>query len=978
MISTAFRASTGRLALCFATLLLATPAVAGTARANHFDVHVVRDSGDKIVLDYSVTGYQTRAAGVIAGAPRVELMLDREARMEHQVGNPAVPILARSLVIPGDAAMTAKVVDSHYYEVKNVDLAPSKGNLLRNVDPADVPFEFGAVYQKDAFYPGKLVDTGKPYILRDQRGLVVTAFPFQYNPVTRTLRVYDRMRVEVSRTGPAKINPMAATRRLHPSASFSRFYSRHFLNAPAPTRGEMEEGGMLIIAYDDWLPNVQPLVDHKNSIGIPTTAVGVSEIGNDSASIKAYIQNAYDSGDLSFVLLVGDAAQVATLTSGSGWSSASSDPSYSKLAGNDDYPDIYVGRFSAETAADVDTQVERTVDYETMPATTQDWFKKGIGLASSEGPGDNNEYDYEHIGNIRDRLLDYGYTSIDEIYDPGARSSDITAAIDEGRGIINYCGHGDVTMWASAGTFTNSNVNNLDNAGTLPFIVSVACLVGVFDGNTCFAESWLRATNDAGEPTGAVAFWGASISQAWNPPMYAQDAVDDTLISESNFTVGGILFGGAAKMMDAYGSDGVTEFNAWHIFGDPSLRIFGIPVPPTGMYIKQSAVLSATGDAGGPFTPASITYTLENRGEQPLDYTVAADESWISVSPASGTLASGATVDVEVSIGSDANPLTNGDYTGTVTFTNTTDHEGDTTRDVALSVGIPDLQHEWPLDQDPGWTVEGQWGFGTPTGAGGASGQSAGGSKDPTSGHTGSNVYGYNLSGNYGNNLGEESLTSEAIDCSGLTRVSIKFWRWLGVEQGIYDHASVRVSTDGANWTTVWENTGEVADSDWTQQEVDISEIADGQPTVYVRWTMGTTDESYVFCGWNIDDIELWGLGSLDCADTDGDGFSDVACGGEDCDDTDYDVRPNAVEICDDQIDNNCDEAIDDQDVACGGGGNTDGGIDNGDGGGTGANGGSGADCGCRVGGEPATGDLAGGLLLLGLGLILVRRRRRD
>ena len=46
---------------------------------------------------------------------------------------------------------------------------------------------------------------------------------------------------------------------------------------------------------------------------------------------KAYIQDFYDTTDLEFVLLVGDAAQVATPTASGG----ASDPSYAKVAGAD-------------------------------------------------------------------------------------------------------------------------------------------------------------------------------------------------------------------------------------------------------------------------------------------------------------------------------------------------------------------------------------------------------------------------------------------------------------------------------------------------------------------------------------------------------------------------------------------------------------------------------------------------------------------
>ncbi len=170
----------------------------------------------------------------------------------------------------------------------------------------------------------------------------------------------------------------------------------------------------------------------------------------------------------------------------------------------------------------------------------------------------------------------------------------------------------------------------------------------------------------------------------------------------------------------------------------------------------------------------------------------------------------------------------------------------------------------FPLDSDPGWTTEGQWAWGQPTGGGGQYGE-----PDPTSGHTGPNVYGYNLSGDYTNGMSETHLTSAAIDCSDLEGAHLTFWRWLGVEQPTYDHAYVRVSNNGSNWITLWSNSAEVADSSWQFQEFDIASVADGQSTVYLRWTMGTTDGSWQYCGWNIDDIEITGLqtggGEGDC-----------------------------------------------------------------------------------------------------------------
>ncbi len=46
------------------------------------------------------------------------------------------------------------------------------------------------------------------------------------------------------------------------------------------------------------------------------------------------------------------------------------------------------------------------------------------------------------MDSIKSRLLNAGYTQVDSIYDPGASASSVTNSLNQGTGIINYCGHG--------------------------------------------------------------------------------------------------------------------------------------------------------------------------------------------------------------------------------------------------------------------------------------------------------------------------------------------------------------------------------------------------------------------------------------------------------------------------------------------------------------------------------------------------------
>ncbi len=179
----------------------------------------------------------------------------------------------------------------------------------------------------------------------------------------------------------------------------------------------------------------------------------------------------------------------------------------------------------------------------------------------------------------------------------------------------------------------------------------------------------------------------------------------------------------------------------------------------------------------------------------------------------------------------------------------------------------------FPLNTDEGWAGVGGWAWGVPTGGAGTSGAG-----DPISGFTGLNVWGYNLLGGYPNNLGVEHLTTTAVNCTGRTGVRVNFQRWLGVESASFDHAAVDVSSDGVLWTNVWDHIGGAIDeSSWNAQSIDISAVADNQPTVFVRWAMGTTDGSVTYHGWNIDDVEFTSLIVLACqGDADSDGDTDL------------------------------------------------------------------------------------------------------
>ena len=213
--------------------------------------------------------------------------------------------------------------------------------------------------------------------------------------------------------------------------------------------------------------------------------IDIASIGNNQEALKTYIEEYYHSHNLTYVLFVGDHQHIPAYLDAS--LSGYSDNYYGYIEGDDSYPEVFVGRFSAENQNQVTTQVNRVIQYEQNPVISEA-YSNSVGVGSSEGPGDDGEYDYQHLRNIRSGLLDYTYTFGYELYDGSQggedaegnpNASDLHVLLQEGMGLINYTGHGSSFSCSSSG-YNSSDVNQLTNTDVHPFFWSVACVNGDF------------------------------------------------------------------------------------------------------------------------------------------------------------------------------------------------------------------------------------------------------------------------------------------------------------------------------------------------------------------------------------------------------------------------------------------------------------------------------------------------------------------
>ena len=555
--------------------------------------NVLEKQENALIVEFTLPAYQLFDFKSLNGEMHQKIMAS-EAVAILKKGFPEVLKFSTNVQMPNKGVSSIDILSTSNVIKSNINLIPSKGNLYRNVNPDDIPFEKAEVYNQNKLYPGSLAIGNTPYIQRDVRGQTITIFPFQYNPVLKDLTISNKVVFKINfDTKITGENEMEGARKSAYNQHLEEIYKRRYLNTNLKGITSLgEEGTLLIISSSDYMSSLSSYIEWKRQAGFVVEAVDIATIGNNQNSIYNYVKNYYQQNpDFLYLLLVGDHQKINAYNCGStgGWMSEIkwSDAKYGLISNSSDwYPDIYVGRLSPTNLSTLDVMINRNLEYDMNPEIS-DYYKRAIGLGSNEGAGygDDGEADWQHLRNIRTDLLNFGYTEVYEFYDGSHGGQDangnpnsnmVSNAVNAGVGFFNYTGHGDQNTCIT-GNYNSTHINNSSNNGKYPFVISVACNNGTFTTGTCISETWQRASN-LGTPTGAIASAGSSILMSWAPPMATQDEIVDILVesytNNQMRTLGGLFYSGQMKMLDDYsGSSGREVIETWVFFGDPSTMI---------------------------------------------------------------------------------------------------------------------------------------------------------------------------------------------------------------------------------------------------------------------------------------------------------------------------------------------------------------------------------------------------------------------
>jgi gingipain R len=560
---------------------------------------ILSDKSYQTIIDVQVGDIQQQKVQTPNGE-EVKILVDKGTQW-LKAGAPDVPKLSFSIIIPNQKNSSITVLESEFTDIQNIAVAPSKGKLYRNQLPSTIPFTYGEEYNKNAFFPSTLAQLNAPYILRDFRGQTIHVNPVQYNPATKTLRVYHRIKVKVEYNGVSLTNVLPE--RPRPTSvveDFDNIYSNRFLNyKTTATRYTplTQVGKLLVLCPANYLDEIKPYIQWKEMKGMQTILVNTDTMtgGVNEPTVLNLVSQYYASQQIAYLLIVGDHPNVPTRNADNMQFPSllgPSDNGYAYQSGNDHYPEFIVGRFSGENKGDIATQVKRTLIYEKTPNTSSAWAQNQVGIASDQGPGDDFQMDYEHIRNVMDSNKNqYSYLTNIELYDgsqggndaPGSpQPNDLITAINDGIGLLNYCGHGSDNACSTTG-FSSADVASLTNTdGKWPFMFVTACLNGNFTFGTCIAETLLRERDANQNPKGAIATLMSTILQSWDPPMQGQDEMNAILRgarpNNKKNTFGALAMNGCMSVNDEYNTaadpDGGNEItDTWTVFGDPTLVV---------------------------------------------------------------------------------------------------------------------------------------------------------------------------------------------------------------------------------------------------------------------------------------------------------------------------------------------------------------------------------------------------------------------
>ncbi len=584
--------------------------------AQHYNI--TRNDFEQVKITFTTAELQTKTVKTDRG-DFTQISMD-DYYPSTEVGKPQLPTMVQLLQIPVCDSVIAVVKNAQY-----VELDASECGIEKAILPAQPSYPKSyrgertfamdqTIYSKNDFYAQPLVRVEKAGIMRDVCLANIYVSPMMYNPVTKKVRLYKSVEVEISFVNAN----LPATYELQ-----TRYGSPMFQTAaaavanPMPrTRDEFAQAPIkyLIVAHSMFSGNedLQNFVNWKKRMGYLVEVAYTSDanVGTTNTSIKNFIKSKYTNATAedpapTFLLLVGDHAQIPA-TSSTELNSHITDLYFATWTSGDNIPDCYYGRFSAENASHLTPQIEKTLMYEQYTMPDPSYLGNAVLIAGTDSYWSSTHADgqinYIYNNYMNPTSTTHNYTTVyKHNYNCSSQAATIRSEIGAGCSWANYTAHGEENGWSDP-SFKTTNVSSMNNADKYGVMIGNCCLTGTFNySSPCFGETLLRTSGK-----GAMAYIGASEVSYWDEDAYwavgkrnsvtanmtynaanlgAYDRIFHTHDEDHanwNTSIGAFLQGGNLAVQSSSSSKKKYYWEIYHLFGDPSIKPYmGIPATMT-------------------------------------------------------------------------------------------------------------------------------------------------------------------------------------------------------------------------------------------------------------------------------------------------------------------------------------------------------------------------------------------------------------
>ena len=533
-------------------------------------------------------------------------------------GEPQIPVVNQLIAIPFGATPSIRV--THYsttdYNLEDYGihtLSPRQPDVFKDENPENVPFAYNeAAYQTRGLRSEPVARVGLEGTMRGVRVGQMSIEPVSYDPVSNTIRVFNDIEVEVRFDG---ANTRATEElfvktyspyftgiydQLFNGRGLRDIYNEHPDLWAAPVK-------MLVIANRMFEDCIQNWVAWKTLKGIYVDVNYTDVIGTTAEEIQSFIRAKYAQDAPTFLMIMGDQAQVAP--SGTGTKTGCVTDLFYSSVDDDQFPDMLHSRLSAETVAQMTAMLNKGMEYEQYTMPDPSYLNNVLFVAGYDNTGwdltvgrptvwyaTNYYYNSEH-----------GFTNVNE-FSHGSFDNCYTY-LNSGVGFANYTAHGTESSWMNP-EFTVDDISNLTNEHKYFLAMGNCCKTGNWGFETpCFGEAMTRAENK-----GAYAYIGSCPSTTWFNDYYfgvgATTHADGTMPTYEETTMGcydaiwrndayntvcailytGNLAGNAARALGyPVHCNPLYYWEAYHVLGDGSIMPYR--VQPTANIVSHLDIL---------------------------------------------------------------------------------------------------------------------------------------------------------------------------------------------------------------------------------------------------------------------------------------------------------------------------------------------------------------------------------------------------